>query len=66
MTSPQTKSLTVNGIKLAYTEWEGEKGPLFCLSSISGHKGSFTNIAQQLAPEYRVLSIDLRGRGDSD
>jgi pimeloyl-ACP methyl ester carboxylesterase len=66
MTSPQKKSLSVNGINLAYTEWDGEKGPLFCLSSIGGHKGSFTNIAQQLAPEYRVLAIDLRGRGDSD
>jgi pimeloyl-ACP methyl ester carboxylesterase len=66
MTSPQTKTLNVNGINLAYNEWEGEKGPLFCLSSISGHKGSFANIAQQLAPEYRLFAIDLRGRGDSD
>ena len=66
MTAPQTKSLAVNGITLAYTEWEGEKGPLFCLASMSGHKGSFTKIAQQLAPKYHLFAIDLRGRGDSD
>ena len=53
-------------IRLAYVEWPGAKGPLICLPGISGHKGTFTHIAERLAPEYRVLALDLRGRGDSD
>ena len=58
--------MSVNGIRLAYTEWPGSRGPLICLPSLTGHKGTFTNIAERLAPEYRVFAIDLRGRGDSD
>jgi pimeloyl-ACP methyl ester carboxylesterase len=56
----------VNGIHLAYSEWPGEKGPIVCLPSIGGHKGAFGNVARSLAPKYRVLALDLRGRGDSD
>jgi pimeloyl-ACP methyl ester carboxylesterase len=56
----------VNGLRLAYREWPGERGPLICLPHLTGHKGSFNQLAQRLAPEYRVLALDLRGRGDSD
>ena len=62
----RTSFVPVNGIRLAYAEWPGAKGPLICLPGISGHKGTFTHIAARLAPEYRVLALDLRGRGDSD
>ncbi len=55
-----------NGIKLAYAEWPGEHGPVICLPSVGGHKGTFNNVAQALTPKYRVLALDLRGRGDSD
>jgi len=56
----------VNGISLSYREWPGEKGPLLCLPSFAGHKGGFDRLAEALAPEYRVIALDLRGRGDSD
>lgn len=58
--------IQLDDIKLSYTEWPGEKGPVICLPSLVGHKGTFTNIAKRLAPEYHVLALDLRGRGDSD
>lgn len=56
----------VNGIRLAYREWQGSRGPLICLPHLTGHKGSFNRLAERLAPEYRVLALDMRGRGDSD
>ena len=59
------KRVSVNGISLAYQEWPGERGPLICLPNIAGHKGSFAPLAQKLSPDYRVLALDLRGRGDS-
>jgi len=62
----QTSTVRVNGIRLAYSEWPGERGPIICLPSVGGHKGTFNHIAQSLAPRYRVLALDLRGRGDSD
>ncbi len=55
----------VNGLTLAYREWPGERGPLLCLPHLTGHKGSFQWLAERLAPAYRVLALDLRGRGDS-
>jgi pimeloyl-ACP methyl ester carboxylesterase len=39
---------------------------VICLPNLTGHKGSFTGIATRLAPEYRVLALDPRGRCDSD
>jgi pimeloyl-ACP methyl ester carboxylesterase len=59
-------SIRVNGLTLAYREWPGERGPLICLPHLTGHKGSYNWLAERLAPEYRVLALDLRGRGDSD
>ncbi|HET7010285.1 MAG TPA: alpha/beta hydrolase [Anaerolineales bacterium] len=53
-------------VRLAYREWPGEKGPVLCLPGLTGHKGTFNRLAEHLSPEYHILSIDLRGRGDSD
>lgn len=58
--------VTLPHLRLAYREWQGERGPLLCLPHLSGHKGSFVHLAQALAPTYRVIALDLRGRGDSD
>ncbi|MGH2567970.1 MAG: alpha/beta fold hydrolase, partial [Bacteroidota bacterium] len=63
---PQTGFVAVNGIKLAYNDWPGDRGPLICIPSITGHKGTFTTLAERLSPEYRALALDLRGRCDSD
>lgn len=66
MTSFVDKAIMLNGIRLSYREWPGEKGPLICLPSLSGHKGTFDRLGEALASEYRLLALDLRGRGDSD
>ena len=66
--TPKARNSTIQlpDITLSYTEWSGEKGPLICLPSFSGHKGSFAGIATNLAPDYHLFALDLRGRGDSD
>ena len=64
--NPKTTTVQVNGITLSYRVWDGERGPLLCLSSLAGHKGSFDGIASRLAPTYQCYALDLRGRGDSD
>ncbi len=63
--SPKAKTIDAYGISLSYLEWPGDRGPLICLPSITGHKGSFSALAQRLASEYRVFALDMRGRGDS-
>jgi pimeloyl-ACP methyl ester carboxylesterase len=59
-------TVKVSGIQLSYREWPGERGPLICLPSLAGHKGTFDRLAQSLSPAYRLIALDLRGRGDSD
>jgi pimeloyl-ACP methyl ester carboxylesterase len=59
-------TVEVNGITLSYRHWPGERGPILCLPSLTGHKGIFDGIAGILAPEYDLYALDLRGRGDSD
>ena len=66
MASFQTATIQLSDITLSYTEWPGEQGPVICLPSFAGHKGSFTKIAEGLAPTYHLFALDLRGRGDSD
>jgi pimeloyl-ACP methyl ester carboxylesterase len=61
-----TSTIQLKDVTLSYTEWPGEKGPVICLPSFAGHKGSFIKIAESLAPAYHLFALDLRGRGDSD
>ncbi len=64
--APKTKVVDTGEVSIGYLEWPGERGPLICLPSIVGHKGSFSPLARLLSPGFRVLALDLRGRGDSD
>jgi len=64
--SREIRRAVVNGISLAYYDWPGDHGPLLCIPHITGHKGTFAALAASLSPRYRVLSLDLRGRCDSD
>ena len=66
MMQSHSATVRVNGMTLAYTEWPGDRGPLICLPHLTGHKGSFANVADRLAPEYHLFALDLRGRGDTD
>jgi pimeloyl-ACP methyl ester carboxylesterase len=58
----------LGGVRLACLEWAGNAGApaVLCLPHLTGHKGSFRQLGEALAPSCRVLALDLRGRGDSD
>jgi pimeloyl-ACP methyl ester carboxylesterase len=63
---------TANGIRIHYRETTGGRetagggGPLLCLHGITSNARAWDGLAAELAPEYRVIAPDLRGRGDSD
>ena len=67
-TLPATQFIQAHGVRLAYAEWPGPAGAetIICLPHLTGHKGSFGPLAQRLAPVWRVLALDLRGRDESD
>jgi pimeloyl-ACP methyl ester carboxylesterase len=58
--------MTINGLRLHYLDF-GNRGkrPLICIHGLSGNAHNFEGLAMHLAPDYHVISIDVRGRGDS-
>jgi pimeloyl-ACP methyl ester carboxylesterase len=63
---PLSRFATVNGLKLHYLDYgDPAKPPLVCIHGLSGNAHNFDSLAPYLAGNYRVLSIDVRGRGDS-
>ena len=56
----------VNGARLAYHEWPGRGPTLLCVHGITANCHAWDLWAERLAPTYRVIALDLRGRGVSD
>lgn len=53
-----------DGAKIAYQD-EGSGRPLVLLHGLMAHRGFFL-FQRSLAPDFRLISIDLRGHGASD
>jgi pimeloyl-ACP methyl ester carboxylesterase len=63
---PLSRFATVNGLELHYLDYgDDAKPPLVCIHGLSGNAHNFDTLAPHLAGAYHVLSIDVRGRGDS-
>jgi len=57
---------TVNGLRLHYLEWgDARKPPLILLHGIARHAHTFDHLAGNLARDYHVIALDMRGHGDS-
>ena len=66
MSEPIMKEVSGDGVKINLAEWEGSRGPILCVHGITANCRCWDLLANVLAPEYRVLAMDLRGRGLSD
>ena len=63
---PASKFVTANGLRLRYLDYGGEeKPPLMCIHGLTGCAHNFDALAPRLAPGYHVMSLDVRGRGES-
>ncbi|HEY9766521.1 MAG TPA: alpha/beta hydrolase, partial [Chroococcales cyanobacterium] len=56
----------VNGIDLHLADFGGQGETIFCVHGLSSNCRIWDALAERLTDQYRVLAIDLRGRGDSD
>ncbi len=56
---------SADGIKLHYRDYAGphERPPLLCIPGLTRNARDFEPVADRHAGEWRVLAIDLRGRG---
>lgn len=57
-----------DGLKLHYRDYPGreDRPPLLCLPGLTRNARDFDPVANAFAGEWRVISVDLRGRGESD
>lgn len=65
----ERRDLTIqhDGLDFHVTEWGAmNASPIIMLHGIRGFGETFFSVAQALQPEYRVIAIDQRGRGQSD
>lgn len=62
---PKKHSERINGSKLHVCEWEGEKGPIIGVHGLTANHASWQPLAEELSPEYKFLSYDMRSRGKS-
>ncbi len=62
----EAKQLTINGRSLKiFDSQNGEKGTILGLHGLSGNGYSLQYFAEEFSKEYRFITIDLYGRGDS-
>ena len=65
--SAHSRYFNANGLKLHYLDFGNpSKPPLICLHGLSGNAHNFDGLATHLMNDYHVMSIDVRGRGDSE
>ncbi len=58
---------TADSVRLHYRDHEGDprRPALLCLPGLTRNLKDFDAIAAHFAPRYRVVSVSMRGRGDS-
>ena len=58
---------SADGIKLHYRDYAGphERPPILCIPGLTRNARDFEPVAERYAGQWRVIAIDLRGRGGS-
>ncbi|HEX3409853.1 MAG TPA: alpha/beta hydrolase [Candidatus Binataceae bacterium] len=64
--SAESRFVSANGLRLHYLDFGNpSKPPLICIHGLSGNAHNFDGLAPHLTADHHVMSIDVRGRGDS-
>ncbi len=66
MAEPIYRRVRGDGVQIQLAQWEGEKGPILCVHGLTANCRCWDRIASALIPHFRVMAMDLRGRGLSD
>ena len=66
MSEPQMMRAKGDGLEIQLAVWEGRGPAILCVHGLTANCRCWDTIAQSLAPDCRVLAVDLRGRGFSD
>src|ERR1700730_11062955 len=62
-----SKFVKANRLRLHYLDFGNPAKPsLFCIHGLSGNAHAFDGLAPHMADAYRVMSLDVRGRRDTE
>ncbi|HEY5724135.1 MAG TPA: alpha/beta hydrolase [Allosphingosinicella sp.] len=58
---------SADGLRLHYRDYPGreDRPPILCIPGLTRNARDFEGVAERLAGEWRVICVDLRGRGES-
>jgi len=56
-----------DGLRLHYRDYPGSehRPPIICIPGLTRNARDFEGVAERLSPDWRVICVDLRGRGES-
>ena len=56
-----------DGLKLHYRDYAGDasRPPIICIPGLTRNARDFEGVAERLAGDWRLICVDLRGRGES-
>ena len=57
-----------DGLRLHYRDYAGGadgRPPILCMPGLTRNVRDFEGLAERLTPDWRVIAVDFRGRGDS-
>jgi esterase len=61
------KFISANGLRLHYIDYGNDGAPwVVCVHGLTGNAHNFDALAPHLALKYHVISVDVRGRGESN
>jgi pimeloyl-ACP methyl ester carboxylesterase len=58
---------SADGLRLHYRDYAGPKSkpPILCIPGLTRNARDFARVAERLAGDWRVICVELRGRGES-
>jgi len=65
MVEPRMIKVKGDGVSINLAIWEGTGKPILCVHGITANCRCWDGLADALAPDYRMIAMDLRGRGQS-
>jgi pimeloyl-ACP methyl ester carboxylesterase len=66
MTEPMMKKGKGDGVEIQLALWDGKRENVLCIHGLTANCRCWDTIISKLIPQFRVLAMDLRGRGLSD
>ena len=63
MSEPIIQTVKGDGVDIQLAIWEGDGRSILCIHGLTANGRCWDTLAEKLTPRYRLMAMDLRGRG---